>query len=314
MKTTVFAVATFTLLAAASPLAAQSEPASLPGSVAKLTLALKRSYSSPGVGKRDEKGKLIKKGPKVFLNIWEEDFPQYSIKDINVEWISAIKTEKYSNRELLADLIELEVLPKIGKAPFLAGWSLQRAAASIAGESAGDAPSLSQFRFFAKHKDGTLVDISNILKIYNGPAATKWKSSVLEMYSTFMGMSLLETRNKLSATEVDCSFMELDFRALTPMPDDDESNVVSIARFQGMRTSGFTLTTVGKGASKVPVIKLAASKTSGISGYGLAFDYKDGENGENPYQAISVFSGSLTSPAGAVYTDVSSYFPDDLSE
>ncbi len=307
MKTTVLSATLLTLLAAAPALQAQEPPPPITGSVAPLTLALKRSYSSPGVVKKDENGKPIKKGPKVFSNFWQKEFPQYELLDVNIEWVSVVKTEKYSNKELLLDLISLGVLPQKGAAPHLAGWSIQRGAPTFPGPSSADAPGLGEIRAYAKHKDGDIVDISHVLKIMNGPAAEKWKSTTLEMYSTFMGTSLLETRHGLSATENGCAFMELDFRALTPDPADDDSHFVSIARFQGIRSSGFTLTSVGK--SKAPVIKLAGFKASGISGYGFAFEYNDGENGPNPHQVISVISGAISSPAGALLGDFGSYLP-----
>jgi hypothetical protein len=303
-------LAKLTLIAAAlfgatHPLAAQT---ALPGSVASVNLALKRSFTAPGVMKKDSNGKPIKNGQMVFANSWVVDFPQFNLQDVNVEFAGIAKTEKYSTREFLLDLIALEVLPQKGIAPFIAGWSIQRAAATLPQPPlATNVPELSDTRIFAKHNDGTLINISAILKFITGPSAESYKQSTVLVYDTFMGSSLSRAIHKSTEKVKTCEFVEIDFRPLTP-EDEGEYSLVNYAWLQGIRATGNTLGTVGK--AKTPVIGLAASKTSGISGYGFEFSYVNGENGPDPYDAIGVFEGSISSPAGAKLEDVSTYFPD----
>lgn len=99
------------------------------GSVSSLSVALTYSYTVPGNVAKDATGKpTVPATPSV-----EEEYAVITRNAAGVETkrveteefiTKASQTFKYGNAEIIKELVDDEVLPKKGKAPFVAGWSL----------------------------------------------------------------------------------------------------------------------------------------------------------------------------------------------
>ena len=83
-----------------------------------LTFALTASYSDPTLRERDEDGEVIQGGDLVFSNGWETSRPPVTTS--NFEEGSKITVERFSNREILTELIV-----EGGHDTSIRGWALK---------------------------------------------------------------------------------------------------------------------------------------------------------------------------------------------
>jgi hypothetical protein len=112
-----------TLLLTITTSSAQAPPSLIPGSVSPVTFALSYTQAVPGVSKRDAAGKIVldinRKPIPAFSNAWEIYDPvKKTLVGGNEGYYKSTKL-KYSNRELLADLIRLGYI----QGP-VTGWSI----------------------------------------------------------------------------------------------------------------------------------------------------------------------------------------------
>ncbi len=137
------------------------------GSVGSLTVALTLSYQSEALMLKDSAGKVLPAteaggGGPTFTNSFSVDTLD---RDGNIT--KTVATEEYGskissswrwgNAEIIRALVENEILPQIGKAPFIAGWSLV-----VVYDGAEAAPTV-----YARHTDKTTILLDSV--ILGGP-------------------------------------------------------------------------------------------------------------------------------------------------
>ncbi len=143
-------------------LAAQS-----PGSVGNATVALTITYGKAGLMKKNEDGKTIpiaSGGMPAHENSWavnkfngDDDLVS---EDKIKEKSTKLATEKYSNKEILQELLFLERLPEVNENPAsISGWSIVQ----VNGPGAEGVVEAGQF--FARHTSKKSVNISDFLSI-----------------------------------------------------------------------------------------------------------------------------------------------------
>lgn len=103
-----------------------------------LTFALTASYSDPTLRERDEDGKVIQGGDLVFSNEWETSRPP--VTTYNFEEGSKITVERFSNREILTELIV-----EGGHDTSIRGWALKLITPSDYEEDDDDFAGVSMF-------------------------------------------------------------------------------------------------------------------------------------------------------------------------
>lgn len=283
------------LLGAVSPLVAQTTG----GSIASVTLALKRSHTIPGTVEHDENGNTVKNGQKRFSNPYYELYnPKTKRWKIGEEfWMSDVKTEKYSNREFLLDLVQLGVLPEKGKAPFIAGWSIVEVNATI------DMFTFVAPQYYARHKDGEVVELGGIFYMVSGMGLEYGANKEKSMYKRLF---------KIDAVLEDGSYSgeELSFQTLMDMSSKSPAQVYldfqSITGSEGNLDYAELHCTHSGGWKKSGGVRLhQAGKYTGISGNGFSVIYSSGEAGVEPYEVSSVFEGSILTGRGSKTDDVS---------
>lgn len=104
------------------------------GSTGAITVALTLSYQEEALQMKDETGKVIPildGGGPTYQNTFSKvtttlvDGEPFPVKMVNTdEFGSKISTWKFGNKEIIEMLVESELLPQIGRAPYIAGWSL----------------------------------------------------------------------------------------------------------------------------------------------------------------------------------------------
>jgi hypothetical protein len=123
------------ILAASSLLLASSTFAQTNwGSTGAITVALTLSYQEEALQMKDETGKVMPiqdGGGPTYQNTFSKvtttlvDGEPFPVKMVNTdEFGSKISTWKYGNKEIIEMLVESGLLPQIGRAPHIAGWSL----------------------------------------------------------------------------------------------------------------------------------------------------------------------------------------------
>jgi hypothetical protein len=126
------------------------------GSVGTVTFALTLHETAPANTIKDDEGKVVPTAQGGGANLTNSytvrtfDRQGNETKKVETEeTISKIRVSKYGNAELIAKLVLDGVLPQRGKTPFIAGWSVLHVYTTNEGS-----------RFFARHVDKTIVDIS----------------------------------------------------------------------------------------------------------------------------------------------------------
>jgi hypothetical protein len=126
------------------------------GSFSAVTFALTLHETGPANKIKDDEGKVVPAGqgggPNLMNSYTARTFDRQGNETKKVETeetISKILVSKFGNAELIAKLVLDGVLPQRGKTPFIAGWSVLHVYTTNEGS-----------RFFARHVDKTIVDIS----------------------------------------------------------------------------------------------------------------------------------------------------------
>lgn len=148
---------------------ANSASAQMWGSAGGVTVALTYSYTAPALAAKDDVGKVIPTkdgGGPAYSNSYSVDtikkikvddgdggfyYEEETTKTVSTEeYGSKIATGKWGNADIIKAMVQMPEggLPKKGKAPFTAGWSL------IVIHGFEDRP-----KFCAKHTDGTTIDL-----------------------------------------------------------------------------------------------------------------------------------------------------------
>ncbi|MCW0219949.1 MAG: hypothetical protein OJI67_16610, partial [Prosthecobacter sp.] len=147
---------------AALPIATQGfsqEVTSIPGSVSTVNLALTLSKTVAGTVAKDANGKPIKKGTE---GAGAASSNEWTITDkkgdetTTYEEVTKILTTKYSTKEFLADLVELEIIPDAK------GWTIQKMQETISDEGGLD---IGTVKFFLAKKGETPISIDSIIAL-----------------------------------------------------------------------------------------------------------------------------------------------------
>ena len=144
------------------PIATQGfsqEVTSIPGSVSTVNLALTLSKTVAGTVAKDANGKPIKKGTE---GAGAASSNEWTITDkkgdetTTYEEVTKILTTKYSTKEFLADLVELEIIPDAK------GWTIQKMQETISDEGGLD---IGTVKFFLAKKGETPISIDSIIAL-----------------------------------------------------------------------------------------------------------------------------------------------------
>ncbi len=298
--------------------------AQMPGSVANVIFNLTLSYSKEGTVMKDETtGKPITGkdefgdplGGPAFYNMWtitktkeivSEDTPDEYVttivsEDTYEEYVSKIGTRKYGNKEFLMDLVENGVLPEIGNAPFIAGWTLVQVTGTF---DEGDEFYTGPDVIYAVHagEDITVllsgVVIERDYDVRSGYAENwnyKYVNKVNYPKETDT-TTITETGSWKSVRRY-----IIDFEGLLEWGDYTEST----AQFQGIYTNTEKLAKVRTGDPENPeagVYQCGPSKLDKISGSGPYY-------GEEAFDR-EVIEGTLSTAAGKLSPDISEQFPE----
>jgi len=157
MKRTLYlALASLSLAASAF---SQAPPADW-GSTGAVTVALTLSYTNEALQAKDPAGKVIPVGTEGAGATFENTYTvetlggpadeRVPIKTVSTtEYGSKISVAKWGNADILTELVKDLTLPKKGKAPFIAGWTLM-AVYGVDGIITA---------YVARHTDKTRIDI-----------------------------------------------------------------------------------------------------------------------------------------------------------
>ncbi len=130
------------------------------GTAAGLTVKLTVSFTAPGTVAKDGTGRPLtgdSAGP-AYENEYTVDTFRRGIKTRSVttkEYLSKQSAFRWGNAQIILAFIESGLLPKKGRAPYTAGWSLMRVTS--------DTPTGEQtINYFARHRDGTAVAVDDL--------------------------------------------------------------------------------------------------------------------------------------------------------
>lgn len=298
------------LFSAVSPVWAQ-----MPGSVANVIFNLTLSYSKEGTVMKDETtGKPITGkdefgdplGGPTFYNMWTitktDKNEEVVSEDTYEEYVSKIGTRKYGNKEFLMDLVENGVLPEIGNAPFIAGWTLVQVTGTFDDvDEFYTGPEL----FYAVHAgQGVTILLSGVVidRDYdvNSGYAENWNYKYVNKVNypkETDTTTMTDSGNWKSVRRY-----VIDFEDMLEWGDAS----VSLAQFQGIYTSSEKQTKVRTGDPENPeaiVFQCGPSKLDKISGAG-AYYFTD------EFEEREVIEGTLSTAAGKVHPDISEQFPE----
>jgi hypothetical protein len=143
------------------PIATQGfsqEVTSIPGSVSTVNLALTLSKSVLATVPKDaETGKPIKGGePVISTQVTLTDKKGDEIT--TYEEVSKILTTKYSTKEFLADMVELQIIPEAK------GWTIQKMQETITTEGGLN---IGEAKFFLAKKGATPISLTGIIGLDN---------------------------------------------------------------------------------------------------------------------------------------------------
>lgn len=278
-------------LAVASQGSAQ-EPVTVPGTVAKVTLSLTLTAEVEGTVAKDENGKPLKKGTEgagpAFENTY--DVTKKGVKTAEVyEYATKFATAKYSNKELLLDLVELDVIEDVK------GWSLVQVVSTYLDEVvtddeetvAGVEIERGDSGFFLVKKGADPIDVSDYFYAGFG------EGGGVQAYTEETVTPFAE-----DAPDYPFSYSASGKYKGTGMVriDLDTEEEEHEAWAYGVFTGSFKTGTIGK--DKAPIFLSGASKVSNVFGY----YYEEEEDLE------AVVEGSVSFANGTPTLDVSDYF------
>jgi|GEM_PF-6878516 hypothetical protein len=180
-KTTIATLAA--VLALAGPAFSQANW----GSTGAVTVALTLSYTDEALMLKDETGKVLTAangGGPTFENTFmvetlagpvDEKVPVKTVS--TTEYGSKISVAKWGNVEIIKQLVQEEILPQKGKAPFIAGWSI----IAIYG------PDGIPLSYVARHTDKTTIDIPLIITPGTPMASAKAEKTVMTDNTPLVG-------------------------------------------------------------------------------------------------------------------------------
>lgn len=272
-------LAALALLTTTSALRAQT-----PGSISSFMAGLTLSHSTPGtVAKDPDTGKPYPKGHEdagpTYYNAWT--ISKATSSEDHEEFVSKIKTRKYSNREILLDLVREGILEEIGSAPFIAGWSLV-----VVTDEFDDVSTL-----YARHTNGTMVDLTDFINLpysEEGLSAEDVKfKSVNKM--VMKGDDIVETETVTDVYKFKefVTFLWLD-------------SLFGNGTLLGGGKLGSIVMKDEDGSYKYPLYIPGASKVSGVSGEFSMLD-------ENDEEIFGVVEGTLSTSAGKPVADLDAF-------
>lgn len=272
------------LLAAASLAHAQA-----PGSGSNFVAALTISLTAPGTMAKDpDTGKTYpashgSAGPS-YSNEWtiDKEKPDGTpiSSEAHTEQSSKIITQKYSNREILLDLMNAGVIPKLGREPHLAGWSLVMISDQF--EENSD--------LYARHKDGLNVLLKEHVPLpepESGASAQDTKYKKVEK-TVFKDDGDIET-----VTESDV------YKYKKPVVFSWLNKMFGRGMLSGGSKLTFLIQRDEMGTTKVPLYLPAASRIPTLVG-----EYFLTSEDEAPQ--IGVLEGSISTQPGKAIPDITS--------
>ncbi len=289
------------VLGAACPFSASAQS---PGSVSTITVALTATYSAPALAAKDENGKIIPVadgGGPVYENSWSINKVNANDDPVSDEEVSEqgtkVITAKYSNKEILLDMLANEFLPGIGGKPAtIAGWSIMQV-----NENA-EPGAISLGNIIARHTSGETVEVPMSWAVVEEVAAAVTVGAKSSSKTTYPSNPELEPKTTSSET-YNSTFKTVGSLELIAGAD---------LSGEGLLTGGsklmFVLYKEDGETFREPLYVPLAAKLSGILGSAL-ISVEIGEETE----ASAVIEGSISAAAGKVYADLEAYLsPPEL--
>lgn len=262
--------------------------AQTPGSISNFMAGLTLSHSTPGtVAKDPDTGKPYPKGHEdagpAFENFWT--ISKATSTEDHHEIVSKIKTRKYSNREILLDLVREGILEEIGNPPFIAGWSL----VVVTDEQDEEAT------LYARHTNGTIVELTDYIELpYSEEDLSADDIKFKYVYKS------VEKRDDIVETETVTDVYKYKQFVTFLWLDSLFGNGTLL----GGGKLGSIVMKDEDGSFKYPLYIPGASKVNGVSGEFLMLD-------ENDEDIFGVVEGTLSSTAGKPVADLDAIlFPD----
>lgn len=289
------------ILGVACPFSASAQS---PGSVSTITVALTATYSAPALAAKDENGKIIPVadgGGPVYENSWSINKVNANDDPVSDEEVSEqgtkVITAKYSNKEILLDMLANEFLPGIGGKPAtIAGWSIMQV-----NENA-EPGAISLGNIIARHTSGETVEVPMSWSAGEESTFAVTVSAKSSSKTTYPSNPELEPKMTSSET----------YNSTFKTTGSFELIAGADLSGQGLLTGGSKLTFVlykedGE-TFREPLYVPLAAKLSGILGSAL-ISVEIGEETE----ASAVIEGSISAAAGKVYADLEAYLsPPEL--
>lgn len=255
------------------------------GTVGSVSVSLTLTYSKPGVIERDDEGKAtgfyVDEQTRTFIKTNSKTEEIISEETV-VESSTKMATAKYSNKEILLDLLDMGLLPGIGERdPAISGWSIVHV-------TGGEEPSVGLSRVLARHTSKVWVDISSFFQL----------------------SSEAEGALNISGRRSDKTVNTADGNSKTTWSETYTATFKTAASFnmndvffgQGILTGGAKLTFMSywdeyDELTKYPVYVPSAVKLAGISGQGTY----------TLYDIPVVLEGTFSIGAAKAYYDIDTY-------
>lgn len=315
------------ILLAALPIASQGFGAVItPGTVAKVTIGLTLSTQAEGTVAKDPlTGKPIKRGQPgagpAFSNLYVTKKGEMTTSEVD-EYVSTISTRKYSNKELLLDLVSFGVITEV------TGWSLvlvQPSYTEVVTDDQTPEPTVEvpepapvivtlenriqpgQPKMFLINKDTTKtpIPLEDFLSFGVQYAVSADKDVFVIQYEdgepVYPGTTTFTGKFK-GVAEVD---LDLNKEIIVAGEEEEDPDVVfdvdQEIGLEGLWTGSEKIGTFGK--EKIPAYLLGANKISNIRG---SYSFANEQTGAESYSFVE---GSISIAAGKGEADVSG-FPD----
>ncbi|HEY1083665.1 MAG TPA: hypothetical protein VGE29_15500 [Prosthecobacter sp.] len=263
------------------------------GSAAPATVALTVSYSVDALVARDENGKP-RPGETTDYNEWsiskvtkdgdpisDESFTETGVK---------VVVYKYSNKQILEDLLEMDLLPGIGENdPTIAGWAIVQVT-----NAEGEEP-----KIYARHTSRESVEITEMVQITSGEGA----SAVAISGRTYDKTAHLANGDTKETSSRSYSYT---FKTVASF------SLNELMSGQGILTGGAKeakLTYKDEGETFVETVLVpSAMKLASISGTGTI----EIGTAALPLEVEGVLEGSISVAAAKAYLDIDAYLTPDI--
>jgi hypothetical protein len=270
------------------------------GSTNNLNITLTISHTMEGTVVKDETGRPIRgeEGGPAYTNSWtierlDRDGNPVSSVETN-EYASKIGVFRYGNAQFLKELVDAQVLPQKGRAPFIAGWSLVAVWPNEEDEDPSPA-------YYARHRDGTMVALEGISLGTEGNTCEAAREVEVNRESTNSNGDTVSSRSYSYSS----SFKGRG-KGAVPGPD-------GAIEFTGFLAGSFkNVTKVVRtkedgewNVESTDVLVPGAFKFDKIAG---DYSLKSGE-GDDEVETAAVVEGVVTMTAGRL-VDLDTFFPD----